>query len=135
MARMGDEFPRLYAELRTLARERMLDERREHTLQPTALVHEALLRLDRALPASDEDRARFHAAVAEEMRRVLIDHARARQRLKRGGDRLRIALVAAEPGFEVDPAGLLAVDEALERLAAEDARAAEVVRLRFFGGL
>lgn len=132
---MDDEFPRLYAQLRALAREHMRGERAEHTLQPTALVHEALLRLGLTHGASDAERARLFRAAAEEMRRVLVDHARSRGRLKRGGAHVRIAFVEAEPAFELDSAQFLALDDALERLELEDARAAEVVHLRFFTGL
>lgn len=135
IATMDDEFPRLYAQLRALAREQMRGERAEHTLQPTALVHEALLRLGLTRAASDAERARLFRAAAEEMRRILVDHARSRGRIKHGGAHVRIALVDAEPAFEVDPAQFLALDEALRRLEAEDARAAEVVHLRFFTGL
>ncbi len=130
----------VYEELRKLAESRMRQESPGQTLQATALVHEAYLRLVSEDAAKWENRAHFFHAAAEAMRRILIERARRRKRLKHGGGRLRfdvdevpVVEVAASP--EADPGELLALDEALERLAKEDARLAQVVMLRFFGGL
>ncbi|MEM7311219.1 MAG: ECF-type sigma factor [Planctomycetota bacterium] len=125
----------LYDVLHELAARSMGRERAGHTLQPTALVHEAWLRLARSPERTWDDRAQFVAACVRSMRQVLIDHARRRQAARRGGELLRVALpddAAAEPGPGLDA---LALDEALTRLAAEYPRAARVVELRFFGGL
>ncbi|HEY7511245.1 MAG TPA: sigma-70 family RNA polymerase sigma factor [Vicinamibacteria bacterium] len=127
-------LPLVYDELRRLARSRMRFERPGHTLQPTALVHEAYLRLMGAEGAW-EGRGHFFAAAAEAMRRILIERARRARRLKRGGDLHRVELddqVSAD-GPRVDE--VLAVDEALGRLEALDAQMAAVVKLRYFGGL
>ncbi len=128
-------IPLVEAELRRLARGYMVRERREHTLQTTALVNEAFLRLTEARRIRWEDRAHFLGISARLMRRVLVDHARARGFHKRGGGARRVTLdddlvVAPDPGLDV-----LALDRALEVLAKEDARKARVVELRFFGGL
>ena len=111
-------------------------ERTAHTLQATALVHEAWLRLERAgVDPTRVERAHFFFAAARAMREILIDHARARGRKKRGGDRRRIGLSRLDLAADEEPANLLAVDEAITRLEEVDARAAEIVRLRFFAGL
>ena len=128
-------IPLVEVELRRLARGYMVRERREHTLQTTALVNEAFLRLTEARRIRWEDRAHFLGISARLMRRVLVDHARARGFHKRGGGARRVTLdddlvVALDPGLDV-----LALDRALEVLAKEDARKARVVELRFFGGL
>src|SRR5690606_36944190 len=130
-------LPRVYSELQRLARARMARERRDHTLQPTALVHEAYLHLLGDARLEWPDRARFFQAAAEAMRRILVDHARRRARHKRGGGRERAAVDVAElaGGSVQDPDTFLALDEAIQRLERADPRAAEVVRLRFFGGL
>ena len=127
--------PLVEAELRRLARGYMLRERREHTLQTTALVNEAFLRLTDARRVRWQDRAHFLGISARLMRRVLVDHARARGYHKRGGGAQRVtldeALVASpDPGLDV-----LALDRALEALAEVDDRKSKVVELRFFGGL
>ncbi len=126
-----------YATLRDLAAALLRRERRDHTLQPTALVHEAYLRLgDRLGPAwrLEHGESAFRALAATAMRRVLVDHARAHAADKRGDGWLRVEL--AEATVEVpEPLELLALHEALESLAALDARKARVVELRFFGGL
>jgi RNA polymerase sigma factor (TIGR02999 family) len=128
-------FRRVYQELRQLARHHMRYERPDHTLQPTALVHEAYLRLidERQLPG--ESRAHFFGVAANVMRRILIDHARARRADKRGGREVKVPLDDALGIAERDPERLLEIDEALTRLAALDARQAQVVELRFYGGL
>jgi RNA polymerase sigma factor (TIGR02999 family) len=138
----GDEtalerlVPLVEAELRRLARRYMARERRGHTLQTTALVNEAFLRLVDAREVGWQDRAHFLGISARVMRRVLVDHARARGYQKRGGDRQKVSLSAAE-GVTAEPAALevIALDRALDRLAAADERKARVIELRFFGGL
>jgi RNA polymerase sigma-70 factor, ECF subfamily len=138
--REGDErardrlIPVLYDELHRLAERSLRGERPDHTLQATALVNEAYLRLVGA-DVPWEDRAHFLAVAARVMRRILVDHARGRSRHKRGGDFARVTLdesLAATPDRAPD---ILALDEALERLAAHDARKARVVELHYFGGL
>ena len=131
-----ERFARVYAELRQVARQQMARERGSHTLQPTALVHEAWLRLEKAgIDPSRVDKAAFFYNAARVMREILIDHARTRGRQKRGGDRRRIGLSRLDLVAEQDPQSLLAIDEAICRLEEVDARAAAVVRLRFFAGL
>ena len=125
--------PVVYQELQRLAGRCMAGERKDHTLQPTALVHEAFLRLvDAQVPW--RDRVHFFAVAARILRRILVDHARARGRAKRrGGPRVAlddVVLVTPEP-----PRELLALDAALRDLAAQDPRKADVVELHFFGGL
>jgi RNA polymerase sigma factor (TIGR02999 family) len=116
----------------------MAGERADHTLQATALVNEAWLRLRGGARLEDAaDRASFCRAAAAAMRRILVDHARSRSRVKRGAgaDRRRVPLDAVAFAAECDPADVLILDEALGRLEAEDAGAAEIVRLRYFAGL
>jgi RNA polymerase sigma factor (TIGR02999 family) len=125
-------LPLVYDELRKLAAARLASEAAGHTLQPTALVHEAYLRL--VGPDQQWDhRGHFFAAAAEAMRRVLVDHARKRSRLKRGGELERTELFDVAEAVPDDR--LLALDEALSRLADEDPTAAKVVELRQFGGM
>ena len=129
-------LPLVYEELRKLAAARMANEAAGHTLQPTALVHEAWLRLaGNDANAQFANRAHFFAAAAEAMRRILIDRARRKGAEKRGGDWQRIDLEKVEIATEADDDTLLLVNEALEKLAKEDANAAEIAKLRFFGGL
>ncbi|HET8550149.1 MAG TPA: sigma-70 family RNA polymerase sigma factor [Bryobacteraceae bacterium] len=125
----------VYEELHRAAAREMRRERRNHTLQTTALVHEACLRLCGAAPVDWQDRRHFFAVAAQQLRRVLVDHARRAGSEKRGGGRIRLSL--EEYDGEVLPLDerLLAVDEALSRLYQLDPRAAQVVELRFFGGL
>src|SRR5262245_1481966 len=128
-------LPLVYEELRRLADRFLAAEKRSATLQPTALVHEAYLRLVGSDRSGWENRAHFFGAAARAIRRILVDRARARRGARRGGDRpLRLDTDAplAEPGPSLD---VLALDEALEKLAALDAQKARVVELRFFGGL
>ncbi|MEM9553574.1 MAG: sigma-70 family RNA polymerase sigma factor [Acidobacteriota bacterium] len=128
--------PRLYGELRRIARENLRRERAQHTLQTTALVHEAYLRLLGSGPISVDDRARFFGAASRAMQRVLVDYARARRREKRGGGAVPVPLDEVEPFLSVRQADeILALEDALGRLESLDERAARVVRLRFFGGL
>jgi RNA polymerase sigma factor (TIGR02999 family) len=131
-------LPLVYDELRRLARRFMARERRGHTLQPTALVHEAYLQLVDQSRANWQGRSHFRAVGARVMRRILIDHARRHGGLKRGGDRQRVTLgeaILRPPDSDVDLPELLAVNDALDRLAGLDERQARVVELRFFGGL
>jgi len=126
--------PLLYDELRRLARNQMQGERPDHTLQTTALVHEAYLRLCGA-DVAWEGRVHFLAVAAQVMRRVLVDHARARGRIKRGGGVEPITLDEALTVSPEPSSDLLALDETIERLAALDARKARVIELHYFGGL
>jgi len=128
-------LPLVYAELRELARRRMASQPPEHTLQATALVHEAYLKLVGGSDVRWADRSHFYFAAAEAMRQILIDSARGRARLKRGGGRARSPLSVADLAAEQDPDQILAVDEALCRLEAQWPDAAAVVRLRFYAGL
>jgi len=130
-------LPLVYKELRKLAASRMANEAAGNTLQPTALVHEAWMRLVGKENPKFAGRAHFFAAAAEAMRRILIEHARARGRVKRGGGKrlVRLPITVADLAAESDPDEILAVDGAIRRLEEEDATAAAVVRLRFFAGL
>jgi len=129
-------LPLVYEELRKLAAARMANESAGHTLQPTALVHEAWLRLaGKDADVQFANRAHFFAAAAEAMRRILIERARRKSAEKRGGDWQRIDLDKVDVAVDADDDTLLLVNEALEKLAQEDANAAEMAKLRFFGGL
>ena len=132
-----DLLPLVYDELRKLARGRMAQESPDHTLQATALVHEAWLRLVGAgqQPPAWDGRRHFFAAAAEAMRRILVESGRARHRLKRGGRARREPLHDVAIECDVPQDELLALDEALDRLAQEDPQKAELVRLRYFAGL
>ena len=134
-AALEELVPLVYAELRRIAGRYVRRERAGHSLQATALVHEAYLRLFKDADLSFENRAHFLGIAARSMRQILVEHARARDAEKRGGERRRITLdegVASGGPAEVD---LLALEEVLERLAARDANQARIVELRFFGGL
>jgi RNA polymerase sigma factor (TIGR02999 family) len=135
--RATDELlPLVYQELRRLAAHKMAGEAPGNTLQPTALVHEAYLRLVGPGQAQQWDgRGHFFAAAAEAMRRILVDRAREKQALKRGGDLKRVELDGLEIASSMPDDELLALDEALDRLATVDTRAAEMVKLCFFVGL
>lgn len=128
-------LPLVYDELRKLAAHKMAKELPGQTLQPTALVHEAWLRLSQQTDARWQNRGHFFAMAAEVMRRILVDRARRRQARKHGGNLERVDLDAIELPASGDDAVVLQVHEALEKLAAEDAEKAEVVKLRFFVGL
>jgi len=128
-------LPLVYEELRKLAAVKMAQERPGQTLQPTALVHEAWLRLTGDENARFEGRGHFFAAAAEAMRRILIDRAREKRALKRGAGAERVNLDELEVAAAADDDTLLAVDEALEKLAKEDPDSAEFIKLRFFAGL
>ena len=143
-ARAPEALARLvYAELRRRAARALRREGEGHTLQPTALVHEAWLRLDGQHDASWESRTQFFAVAAQMMRRVLVDHARTRRALKRGGAPMQVTLgevdraagVSAARPDSIDAVDLLALDDALVRLAALDPRKARLVELRYFAGL
>jgi RNA polymerase sigma factor (TIGR02999 family) len=129
-------LPIVYEELRRIAAQKMAHEAAGHTLQPTALVHEAWLRLGGSDAPSFQNRAHFFGAAAEAMRRILIEHARRRLAAKRGAGAEVVELEALEisaPAADDDQ--VLAVDEALEKFAAVDPRKAELVKLRYFVGM
>jgi RNA polymerase sigma factor (TIGR02999 family) len=129
-------FPLVYDELRKLAAQKLAREKPGQTLEATALVHEAYLRLVDAEKVQHwENRAHFFAAAAEAMRRLLVENARRKKRQKHGGGRRRVSLKEAESMVQAPSEDLLALDEALIRLAAHDPIKAEVVNLRFFAGL
>jgi RNA polymerase sigma factor (TIGR02999 family) len=128
-------LPEIHDELRKLAASYLRRERPDHTLQPTALVNEAFLKLVDQRKAKWQNRAHFFGIAAQAMRRILVDHARAHSADKRGGEFRKVALDEAhEIGHTVD-VDLLALDEALTRLATMDAQQSRIVELRFFGGL
>ena len=126
---------RLYDELRGLARAHLRREREGHTLNTTALVNEAYLRLVRQGNIDPSDRTHFFAVAATAMRQILTDHARARAADKRGGDRARVTLDENALSSERNDLDLIALDDALTELATYDARKHRIVELRFFGGL
>jgi RNA polymerase sigma factor (TIGR02999 family) len=125
----------VYRQLRAIAEQRMADERAGHTLQATALVHEAYLRVAPRIADLDEGRTRFLRAAAEAMRRILIDHARRRGRQKRGGGRPALPLDVLDLAARPESPEILALEGALRRLEERDPRAAEIVELRFYAGL
>ncbi len=131
----SDLLPLVYEELRRLAAARMAREAAGQTLQPTALVHEAWLRLVGEGNRSWENRAHFFGAAAEAMRRILIENARRKSRLKRGGDQVRVDIAELELADTTPDDKILLIDEALEKLKAEDPEKARIVVLKFFGGL
>lgn len=138
----GDEaalaalFPRVYEDLRALAGDFFRREQVGHTLQPTALVHEAYARLIGATETSWQNRAHFFAVAARAMRQILADHARRKKALKRGGpDRARVTLSGLRTPPTVSPVDLLALDEALAKLDRIDPRQGRIVELRFLAGL
>src|SRR5688572_30030242 len=128
-------LPLVYDQLRHLAAARMARESAGHTLQPTALVHEAWLRLGADQQPDWKSRAQFFAAAAEAMRRILIDSARRRLAQRRGGRQEHVNIDDLEVAGAVDDARTLRVNDALEKLAVKDADKAELVKLRYFGGL
>lgn len=128
-------LPLVYDQLRAVAGSYFRRQSADHTLQPTALVHEAFVRLIDQADAAWTDRAHFFAVAATAMRQILTDHARRRRSLKRGGDRARLTLDAAVEPVTHREIDLIALDEALTRLAALDERKHRVVELRYFGGL
>lgn len=143
LARAGDQkaasdlLPLVYRELRDLAARKLAQEKPGHTLEPTALVHEAYLRLlgpDKANEAWDNC-GHFFAAAAESMRRILVESARRKLRLKRGGNLQRVDMEESEIPFRPQAEEILRVDDVLERLQVEDSLAAQIVKLHFFAGL
>ena len=128
-------LPMVYAELRRLADHYLRAERPDHTLQATALVHEAYLRLVGQTAISWQNRAHFFSVAAQVMRNILVDHARGHNAEKRGGGETRLSLDQAISFFEERDVNLIALDQALNNLAEMDPRQARVVELRFFGGL
>jgi len=144
LARMGAGEPRaeaellplVYAELRRIAAHHLRGERAGHTLSPTALVHEAWMRIDVGGTLTPSDRRQFFAIAARRMRQVLIDHARQRDAAKRGGaEREAVTLTSLAAEDEAGSVDLLALEQALEQLQRMDARKVQVVELRYFGGL
>lgn len=140
-ARSGDQdafdalLPLVYEELRGLARNRMRGERTDHTLSPTALVHEAYLKLLGYEDAAWENRAHFFAVAARAMRQILVDHARRKTRQKRGGDRVRVTLEQHMRTSDPEPRDIVDLERALSRLERENERRAQVVVCRFFAGM
>lgn len=132
---LGKLAPLVEAELKRLARHYLRGERPGHTLQPTALINEAYLRLLDWRKASWQNRAQFMGIAANMMRRILVDHARRYRFLKRGGEMVKVSLDARQLGSSGRDPDLVALDEALTRLAEVDRRKSQVVELRFFGGL
>jgi RNA polymerase sigma factor (TIGR02999 family) len=128
-------LPMVYEELRRLAAHKMANEAPGQTLQPTALVHEAWLRLTGGENVKWDGRAHFFGAAAEAMRRILIDNARRKQALRHGGGQRRLDVEEIEIAAIPEDDQLLALNESLERLAAQDSRKAELVKLRYFAGL
>jgi RNA polymerase sigma factor (TIGR02999 family) len=129
-------LPKIYDECRRIASRQLRHEHREHTLDPTALVHEAYLRMVDQRNATWENRAQFFAVVAQVMRRILVDHARARYAKKRGGSVVLVSLeAAAAESSDPQVADILAIDDALGRLAARDPDQVRIIELRFFAGL
>jgi RNA polymerase sigma factor (TIGR02999 family) len=128
-------LPLVYEELRHLAASRMAQEKAGQTLQPTALVHEAWLRLTGSADGKWNGRAHFFGAAAEAMRRILIERARQKAAVKRGNGWERVDLEKVDIAADANSDTLLFVNEALEKLEREDPKAAELVKLRFFGGL
>ena len=129
----ADLLPVVYDELRRLAAAKMVAEKAGHTLSPTALVHEAYLRL--VSGPSFDGRGHFFAAAAEAMRRILVNHARDAKRLKRGGGRVRLELLDDAGSLAEDPDFVLSLDELLTRFGEEDVIAAQIAKLHLFGGL
>jgi RNA polymerase sigma factor (TIGR02999 family) len=125
----------VYDQLRLVARVRMADERAGHTLQATELVNEAYLRLHKDLQELQTDRPRFFRAAAEAMRRILIDHARRKARVKRGGGIKRVVTDVADLAACPDSEQIVALDQLIQRLEAEEPQTAEVLKLRYFAGL
>jgi RNA polymerase sigma-70 factor, ECF subfamily len=134
-AALDEIIPLVYGELHRLAARYIGAERSGHTLQPTALVHEAYLRLINQRRVDWRNRAQFMGIASSMMRRILVNHARDRGAVKRDGGRERVSLSLVEVTSGVPDVDLIALEEALERLGAQDPRKARVVELRFFGGL
>lgn len=125
----------VYDQLKRIAQTRMSQERADHTLQATALVHEAYAKLLGNEDLSWQSRAHFFNAAAQAMRRILIDHARSKNAVKRGGEERRVPLCLIDLAENPDPAQIMALEEAMKTLEAEDPRAAQIVSLRFYAGM
>jgi len=134
-ASLDEMLPLVYGELRRLAAYYLKQERSDHTLQPTAVVHEAYLRLIDQRHVDWKNRAQFFSLAAEMMRRILVNHARDRSAAKRGGHAQRVSLSLAKNLFKQPEVDLIALDEALAELAQLDPRKSRIVELKFFGGL
>lgn len=134
-AALDEMLPLVYQELRRIAVNRLRQERPNHTLQPTALVNEAYLRLIDQTSVNWQNRAQFFGLAAEMMRRILVNHAHQRQAAKRGGGAVRVSLEVAVNSFQQTDVNLVALDEALQNLATIDQRKSQIVELKFFGGL
>jgi RNA polymerase sigma factor (TIGR02999 family) len=132
---LDELIPIVYAELRRIARQRLRGERSGHSLQPTALTHEAFLRLFGARQVDWQDRAHFFAVASQLMRRILVEHARNRGAAKRGGGATRVTLDEVDAPAESADVDVVALHEALARLEAVDPRQSRIVELRYFGGL
>src|SRR5712664_1058196 len=134
-AALDEMLPLVYQELRRIAVNRLRQENPNHTLQPTALVNEAYLRLIDQRDVNWQNRAQFFGLAAEMMRRILVNHPLHRQAAKRGGGAQRVPLEVAVNSFEQKDVNLVALDEALKNLSTIDARKSQIVELKFFGGL
>ena len=135
-AALDQLMPLVYRELRKLAASYLRSERRDHTLQPTALIHEAYLRMVEGETPEWKSRAHFFGVAARLMRQILVDHARTVKASKRGGELQKLSLEDAPPVFtHEDVAGLLILEDALQKLTALDERKARVVEMRAFGGM
>jgi len=132
---LGELIPIVYKELRTLARRQLRGERADHSLQPTALTHEAFLRLFGTRQVGWQNRAHFFAVASQLMRRILVEHARKRLAAKRGGQPTRVELEDAHQPSEAVDVDLVALHEALNQLETIDERQSRIVELRYFGGL
>jgi RNA polymerase sigma-70 factor (ECF subfamily) len=131
---VGELMPAVYTELRDVAGRLMRAERSDHTLQPTALVNEAFVKLAQGEPQRWESEVQFKRLAAKAMRNILVDHARARGADKRGGARGKVSLDAGVDALARDSAGTLELHDALERLAVMDPQLGQIVEMRFFGG-
>ena len=134
-AALDQLLPLVYAELRRIAQRQLREERPGHTLQPTALVHELYARLADQAPPNLNDRAHFLSVAARVMRQILIDHARTKHAKKRGGRQENVSLDEAQQSCMERPAIMIRIDEALNQLARQDMRKAQLIEMRFFGGL
>jgi RNA polymerase sigma-70 factor, ECF subfamily len=128
-------LPLLYSELHRIAQKQMRDERAGHTMQPTALVHEMYARLAEQTPPAVQDRVHFLSIAARVMRQVLIDHARTKYAHKRGGRQEKLTLDEAQTVCMVKPGIMIRIDDALNALARQDEAKAQLIEMRFFGGL
>jgi RNA polymerase sigma factor (TIGR02999 family) len=131
----GELLAQVYDQLRAIARARLAGEHLGHSLQATDLVHEAYLKLQNHISLLQVDRARFFNAAAEAMRRILIDHARTKGRVKRGGGRKRVLTDVADLAADQDSDQILALDQLIRRLENEEPQTAAVLKLRFYAGL